>query len=119
MKPDPVPPPLLVWIARAEPCRLLNAVEKPLGSVEMQLKCLFGMALAALLMVGTSELASAGGPPSKRSGRPSFDRLLSAFDADQNGELAQDEVPEPVWHRLSRADVDDSGSVTRREFDAA
>lgn len=85
----------------------------------MQLKFWYGMAVAALLTMGTSGLASAGGPPSKRGGRPSFDRLLSAFDADQNGELAQDEVPEPVWYRLSRADVDDSGSVTRLEFDAA
>ena len=85
----------------------------------MTVKSWCGVALAAFLTMGASGLASAGAPPSERGGRPSFARLLSAFDTDKNGELAQDEVPEPVWYRLSRADGDDNGSVTRAEFDAA
>lgn len=79
-----------------------------------------GAVLAAVIAMGVTESASAAGPggggPGR--GRPSFDTLLSAFDSDENGELAEDEVPVPVWFRLSMADADDNGSVTRDEFDS-
>ncbi len=80
-----------------------------------------GAVLAAVIAMGVTESASAAGPGGGgqgRGGRPSFDTLLSAFDADDDGELAEDEVPVPVWRRLSMADADESGSVTRDEFDS-
>ena len=52
-----------------------------------------------------------------RGGRPSFDQLLEAFDKDASGSLAKDEVPGRVWTRLSQADADGDGCVTREEFD--
>lgn len=69
-------------------------------------------ALAACLLV--ADLAPAQG----RGGRPSFDKLLEAFDDNEDGELTEDEVPPRVWARLKNADANDDGSVTRKEFDS-
>lgn len=79
-----------------------------------------GLALAAVSVLGVMESATAAGPGGRpgRGGRPSFDKLLEAFDADENEELTEEEVPALVWLRLSRADADENGSVTRAEFDA-
>ena len=49
-----------------------------------------------------------GGPPA-----PS--RLFESFDTNDNGELTSDEVPAPVWQRLSSADLNDDGVVTEAE----
>lgn len=74
-------------------------------------------ALAACLLV--ADLASAQGPGrGGRGGRPSFDKLLEAFDDNEDGELTEDEVPPRVWARLKNADANDDGSVTRKEFDS-
>lgn len=54
-----------------------------------------------------------------RGGPPSFDTLLSAFDSNNDEALSSDEVPPPVWRRLSNADANEDGSVTRDEFEAA
>jgi len=82
-------------------------------------KSLFGVAVLALMLVlGGVDSASAAGPGG-RGGPPSFDKLLDAFDGNDDGELAEDEVPAPVWRRLSNADADDNGSVSRQEFEAA
>lgn len=61
---------------------------------------------------------SSGRPRSGFGGRPSFDTLLYVFDADESGDLASEEVPGRVWYRLSQADSDDNGVVTRKEFDS-
>lgn len=42
--------------------------------------------------------------------------LFQIFDADEDGALTEDEVPAPVWSRLSAADLDDDGAVTREEI---
>ena len=60
---------------------------------------------------------SAQGPDERRGGRPSFDRLIEAFDADDSESLSEGEVPGRVWRRLSSADADGDGVVTREEFD--
>lgn len=72
---------------------------------------------ALLLFTGTISAQRPGGPG--RGGPPSFDKLLDAFDANNDGELAEEEVPPPVWYRLSNADANDDGVVTRAEFEAA
>lgn len=85
----------------------------------MKINLWCGLVLAMVIAMGATESVSAAGPgggPGR--GRPSFDTLLSAFDADDDGELAEDEVPAPVWYRLSMADANDNGSVTRDEFDS-
>lgn len=82
------------------------------------------MLFASVALVAFSaSIAEAQGPGGGRprggfGGRPSFDTLLSAFDADDSGDLASDEVPGRVWYRLSQADSDDNGIVTRKEFES-
>jgi Ca2+-binding EF-hand superfamily protein len=72
-----------------------------------------------LAVIGFADLASAQKPEGVgRGGRPSFDKLLQAFDENQDGALSEEEVPERVWMRLSLADADGSGTVSRDEFDA-
>ena len=79
-------------------------------------KCVLLALLAVVALVGSASAQKPGGPG--RGGRPSFDKLLEAFDANDDSALTEDEVPELVWLRLSRADADEDGSVTRDEFDA-
>lgn len=78
--------------------------------------CRIVVAVAAMACVTESAMAAA---PQRGSGsRPSFDKLLSAFDADKNGELSKSEVPGRVWLRLSAADANADGKVTRQEFES-
>lgn len=72
---------------------------------------------ALLLFTGTVSAQRPRGPG--RGGPPSFDVLLDAFDANDDGALEEEEVPPPVWRRLSQADAygDGDGVVTNAEFD--
>lgn len=76
-----------------------------------------GLAAVLTLMTWTLD-ASAQRPGGGRGGRPSFDRLLEAFDANGDETLEEDEVPARVWSRLSQADADGDGAVTRKEFNS-
>ena len=82
------------------------------------------LGLAALLVATSCGVESFGqrpggkGGPGGRGGRPSFDLLLSAFDRSDDGALDESEVPQRVWARLSQADSNGDGSVTRKEFDS-
>lgn len=53
-----------------------------------------------------------GGPPGGATG------LFGIFDSDDDGTLAESEVPGPVWDRLSAADANEDGSVTLDEVSA-
>ena len=68
--------------------------------------------------VAAEDVPGGGRPRGGYGGRPSFDTLLGAFDGDESGDLAEEEVPGRVWGRLSRADADDNGVVTREEFES-
>ena len=46
------------------------------------------------------------------------DRLFSSKDANEDGVLAEDEVSERAWDRLSRADADGGGGVSQEELAA-
>lgn len=78
--------------------------------------------LAVVLLALSSSSANAqgpgGGPRGGMGGRPQFDMLLKAFDGDDSGDLEADEVPKRVWMRLSQADANGDGIVTRKEFDS-
>lgn len=81
--------------------------------------CKWFVALVALLMLTACAVeVSAQGPGGGRGDRPSFDKLIDAFDANDDGMLEEDEVPPRVWARLSQADANDNGYVTRKEFDS-
>lgn len=75
-------------------------------------------AIAALVFAVGADTSSAQRPGGGRGEKPSFDRLLEAFDEDASESLSEDEVPGRVWARLSQADADGDGEVTREEFDA-
>ncbi len=86
-----------------------------------------GVVAAMAAVALTASLASAadapagprgaGGPPWARGGQgPRPFMLFQIFDADEDGALTEDEVPAPVWSRLSVADLDDDGAVTREEI---
>ena len=45
-------------------------------------------------------------------------RALKHLDKNQDGALSQDEVPEKLWERISTADRDGDGSVTKDEVKA-
>ncbi len=74
--------------------------------------------MAMLTVVASSVTAADGQPRGGRGGRPSFDTLLDAFDGDDSGDLVEEEVPFPVWRRLSHADADGDGFVIREEFES-
>jgi hypothetical protein len=63
---------------------------------------------------GRGDRPGRGGPPPERPLAGMFDR----WDANEDGKLTEDEVPEGVWNRLSRADADGDGAVTREELAA-
>lgn len=78
-----------------------------------------GLALAVIVCLSGAATAAETqqGGPGGRGGRPGFDRLLTAFDANGDEALDVSEVPEAVWFRLSMADANADGIVDRAEFD--
>lgn len=58
------------------------------------------------------------GKRGKRGKRGRRGRILKRFDTNQDGALSQDEVPEKVWAKISAADADGDGSVTKEELKA-
>ena len=72
-----------------------------------------------------------GGRPEGVGGRPAgmdqgtmdrtaqIDAVFARFDVNLDGGLTADEVPEIVWTRLSAADTDSSGAVSRDELTSA
>jgi len=78
----------------------------------------FVLVFASLALAAFFASAAEAQGPGGYGGRPSFDTLLSAFDSDKSGDLASNEVPDRVWFRLSKADSDKNGVVTRKEFES-
>ncbi len=54
--------------------------------------------------------------PVRPVGPPPADVLFYRFDANNDGALSEDEVPPGMWQRLSLADNDSDGQVTRLEY---
>ena len=61
----------------------------------------------------------AGGPGGAFRGRPGgavFDRLLAQFDADDDGRIRKDEVPDRLHPQFDRLDRSQDGVLTREDF---
>ena len=77
-----------------------------------------------VLVVGiglvSSSVAFGKGDGRKREGgrreRPSAEQLIERLDKNEDGKLAQDEVPERLWEKLSRVDANKDGAVTKEEI---
>lgn len=52
-----------------------------------------------------------------QGGPPPADVVFERFDGNRDGKLTKDEAPEFVWERLSHADADGDGAVTKSEFE--
>ncbi len=56
-----------------------------------------------------------GGPDGQR---PSAEEIMKRFDKNDDGKLVADEVPEQVWARMSAADENKDGAITKAELEA-
>ena len=63
-------------------------------------------------------LAQDDGDSKKRPGRGNPGQRFEKLDADKNGELSESEVPARLWKRISQADTDGSGGVSKAEMKA-
>jgi len=57
-----------------------------------------------------------GGPGGPRGGRLAPEDLIEKFDENGSTELTENEVPERLWERLSKADANGNGAVTLEEL---
>ncbi len=79
---------------------------------------IWSMAVAATLLACSAEAMAQRPPGGGGQGKPSFDLLLNAFDANRDSALARIEVPVRLWPRIVKADANKDGYVTRAEYDA-
>ena len=85
------------------------------------LSLLLAVALAAPAFAGEGEGGRRGGrgEGKRGGGKAKCERLFQKFDQNEDGALTSDEVPEKLWTRISKADADGSGGVTKEELKAA
>jgi len=67
---------------------------------------------------GVSLAEAREGRAGKRGKRGRRGRIFRRLDKNQDGALSQDEVPEQVWAKISAADADGDGAVTKEEMKA-
>jgi len=87
-----------------------------------RMKAVLTTAAALLLTIALAVPAYAeegggrdGGKGGKRK-RPHAGKLFEKFDKNKDGSLTSDEVPEKAWARISKADADGDGAVTKAEL---
>ena len=73
---------------------------------------------------GSGGSGSSSGPPGRGpqgrrgfEGPPSAAGMFHAMDRNNDGKLSKDEVPGPMWSRLSEADADKDGFISRAELE--
>jgi len=76
---------------------------------------------AALLLLAAATMAQPGFGPGGRGhgGPPSIDAIFGKLDANQDGKLTKDELPERAAEKLMVADADGDGAVTKEELEQA
>ena len=105
--------------------RIINQLGEPAGGVEALEEGVRDLA-AAILSQSLPEAMRLGtaltwlGNLEDRLGIPSADRgPLQRLDADQSGDLSENEVDQALWAVLSEADADGSNSLTHDEIKQA
>lgn len=86
------------------------------------MKTLLSTCCVLLLAVALATPALAEGGKRKGKGKRKGHRiakLFKKFDTDKSGSLTAAEVPERVWTRISKADADGDGAVTKAELKEA
>lgn len=86
----------------------------------MSMKWMFAIAVGVVAIGAGGALAQPpeGGPNRGPQGGPPWMRariMFQLFDADRDGALSVDDVPENAWGYLSAADVNEDGKVTQAE----
>ena len=77
-------------------------------------------ACALAIVLATPALAEDGDKGGKgKRGKGKCGRIFAKFDKDKSGTLTSDEVPEKLWSRISKADTDGDGAVSKAEAKAA
>jgi len=81
----------------------------------------FTAAAALLLVAATTFAQPPGGPGAGRghAGQLSAAKLIERLDANKDGKLEKDELPERLADKLMRADADADGAITKDELDHA
>lgn len=93
----------------------LNGPGTP-GQGDNIMRQILTIACASVVAVLFAAPAHAGEGEGRRGHRKH--RIFKHLDKNQDGALAQDEVPARLWERISQADADGSGSVTKEEAKA-
>lgn len=73
---------------------------------------------AALFALALPTTWAATQRPNMPQGRPPFEKFLAIFDQNSDDQLEQSELPPPVWDRMSQADGNGDGIVTKQEYDS-
>ena len=74
----------------------------------------FGMAL----LCSTSSFAQ-GQRGGEQKERPTFAKLITEMDANEDGKLAKDELKGPLKENFAKIDTDEDGFISEEEFDKA
>ena len=78
-----------------------------------------GMAILFATVCGTAIARPPHGQGSLPANLPSVDQVFQRFDANQDGQLEQNEMPAAVRERFFRADGNRDGFVTKAELQDA
>lgn len=76
----------------------------------------------AAMMTGSGGPGGAKGPGGGPQGGPAQGgpgAMFSRFDADKDGKLAKSEVPAEMWEKMSKADENADGLVSKEELEGA
>ena len=79
------------------------------------LACAFFLSAA----VANAQPSRPGGAGERRAhgGMPGIEQILKRFDANSDGKLTEDELPERMAERMMRVDANGDGAVTKEEFE--
>lgn len=72
-----------------------------------------------LLMLAGQVSAQESNQDKKGKGHPSASQLISEMDADEDGQLSEDEVKGPLAKDFSTVDSDGDGYITEEELENA